>query len=52
MFHRDEPLTETVWEKLMLGLSTRKYSQAIRQFSEALRTAHQGASFDFTGGGW
>jgi putative transposase len=34
MFHRDEPLTETVWEKLMLGLSTRKYSQAIRQFSD------------------
>ncbi len=24
MFHRGEPLTETVWEKLMLGLSTRK----------------------------
>jgi putative transposase len=23
MFHRGEPLTETVWEKLMLGLSTR-----------------------------
>ena len=33
MFHRGEPLTETVWEKLMLGLSTRKYGQAIRQFS-------------------
>jgi hypothetical protein len=25
MFYRGEPLTETVWEKLMLGLSTRKY---------------------------
>jgi putative transposase len=35
MFHRGEPLTETVWEKLMLGLSTRKYSQAIREFTEA-----------------
>src|SRR5215472_12694961 len=35
MFHRDEPLTETVWEKLMLGLSTRKYGQAVREFSEA-----------------
>jgi transposase-like protein len=35
MFHRGEPLTEAVWEKLMLGLSTRKYGQAIRQFSEA-----------------
>lgn len=35
MFHRGEPLTETVWEKWMLGLSTRKYGQAIRQFTEA-----------------
>ncbi len=35
MFHRGEPLTETVWEKLMLGLSTRSYGQAIRQFTEA-----------------
>src|SRR5450631_1801002 len=35
MFHRGEPLTETVWEKLTLGLSTRKYGQAIRQFTEA-----------------
>ncbi len=33
--HRGEPLTETVWEKLMLGLSTRNYGQAIRQFTEA-----------------
>ena len=35
LFHRGEPLTETVWEKLMLGLSTRNYGQAIRQFTEA-----------------
>jgi putative transposase len=35
MFHRGEPLTETVWEKLMLGLSTRNYGPAIRQFTEA-----------------
>ena len=35
LFHRGEPLTETVWEKLMLGLSTRKYGQAVRQFTEA-----------------
>jgi len=35
MFHRGEPLTETVWDKLMLGLSTRNYGQAIRQFTEA-----------------
>src|SRR5262252_6850159 len=35
MFHRGEPLTETVWEKLMLGLSPRKYGQAVREFREA-----------------
>src|SRR6476659_9239145 len=35
MFHRGEPLTETVWEKLMLGLSTRKYGAAVREFREA-----------------
>ena len=35
MFHRGEPLTETVWEKLMLGLTTRRYGQAVRQFAEA-----------------
>jgi transposase-like protein len=35
LFHRNEPLNETVWEKLMLGLSTRRYGEAVRQFSEA-----------------
>src|SRR5215472_14954030 len=35
MFHRGEPLTEAVWEKLMLGLSTRRYGQAVREFTEA-----------------
>jgi len=35
MFHRGEPLSETVWEKLMLGLSTRRYGQAVRAFTEA-----------------
>ena len=35
MFHRGEPLTETVWEKLMLGLSTRKYCRAVREFADA-----------------
>jgi transposase-like protein len=35
MFHRGEPLTETVWEKLMQGLSTRKYGEAVREFTEA-----------------
>jgi putative transposase len=35
MFHRGQPLTETVWEKLMLGLSTRKYDRAVREFTEA-----------------
>jgi putative transposase len=35
MFHRGEALTETVWEKLMLGLSTRRYGQAVRECAEA-----------------
>lgn len=35
MFHRGEPLTETVWEKLLLGLSTRNYGKAVREFTEA-----------------
>ena len=35
LFHRGEPLTETVWEKLMLGLSTRKYGAAVREVREA-----------------
>jgi putative transposase len=35
LFHRGEPLNETVWEKLMLGLSTRHYGEAVRQFTEA-----------------
>ena len=35
LFHRGEALNETVWEKLMLGLSTRHYGEAVRQFSEA-----------------
>src|SRR6266498_2499504 len=35
MFHRGDPLTETVWEKLMLGLSKRKYGKAVREFTEA-----------------
>ena len=35
MFHRGEPLTEAVWERLMLGLSTRNYGQAVREFAEA-----------------
>src|ERR1700724_4584847 len=43
MFHRGEPLTETVWEKLMLGLSTRKYGQGVRQFTEAYGLEKRGA---------
>lgn len=35
LFHRGEPLTDTVWEKLMLGLSTRNYGRAVREFTEA-----------------
>ena len=35
MFHRGEPLTETVRDKLMPGLTTRKYGEAVREFTEA-----------------
>src|ERR1700720_2924630 len=35
MFHRGEPLTETGWEKLILGLSSRLDWQAVRHFCEA-----------------
>lgn len=48
MFHRGEPLTETVWEKLMLGLSTRNYGEAIRQFREAYGLEKSAVSEHFT----
>ena len=35
LFRRDEPLDEAVWDKLMLQLSTRNYSKAVRQFAAA-----------------
>ena len=35
MSHCGEPLTGTVWEKPMLGMSTRKYGQAVREFTAA-----------------
>ena len=35
MFRRGEPLDAAVWDKLMLGLSTRNYSQAVRSFAES-----------------
>ena len=41
MFHRGEPLTETVWEKLMLGLSTRKYGQAVRRVRRGVRLGEE-----------
>lgn len=31
-FRRSEPLDAAVWDKLMLGLSTRNYSKAVREF--------------------
>src|SRR5436190_11719137 len=49
MFHRGEPLTETVWEKLLLGLSTRKYGQAMRQFGEAYGLEKSAISEHFIG---
>ena len=35
MFHRGEPLSEAVWDKLMMGLSTRNYGKAVREFTDA-----------------
>ena len=35
LFRRNEPLGEAVWDKLMLGLSTRNYSKAVRAFAES-----------------
>ena len=35
VFRRCEPLDDAVWDKLMLGLSTRNYSQAVREFAAA-----------------
>src|SRR6202521_5933196 len=40
IFHRGEPLTGTVWAKLMLGLSTRKYGQAAR-VQRSIRTGKE-----------
>ena len=33
LFRRSEPLDAAVWDKLMLGLSTRNYSKAVREFA-------------------
>ena len=33
LFRRSEPIDAAVWDKLMLGLSTRNYSQAVREFA-------------------
>ena len=41
MFHRGEPLTETVWEKLMLGLSTRKYGAGSAGVPRSVRTGEE-----------
>ena len=35
LFRRSEPLDDAVWNKLMLGLSTRNYAQVVREFTEA-----------------
>jgi putative transposase len=35
LFQRGSLLTETVWQKIMLGLSMRNYKQVLQQFSEA-----------------
>ena len=35
LFQRSEPLDAAVWDKLMLGLSTRNYGKAVREFADA-----------------
>lgn len=35
LFRRGEPLDQAVWNKLMLGLTTRNYSKAVREFAAA-----------------
>ena len=35
LFRRGAPLDAAVWDKLMLGLSTRNYGQAVREFADA-----------------
>ncbi len=35
LFRRNAPLDKAVWEKLMLGLSTRNYGPAVKQFAQA-----------------
>jgi putative transposase len=35
LFRRGEPLDETVWSRLMAGLSTRSYGRVIREFMDA-----------------
>ena len=37
LFRRGEPLDEAVWDELMLGLSTRNYGKALREFAEGVR---------------
>ncbi|MGH8859345.1 MAG: IS256 family transposase, partial [Polaromonas sp.] len=34
-FRRNAPLEKSVWEKLMLGLSTRNYGPAVKEFADA-----------------
>ena len=35
LFRRGEPLDAAVWDKLMLGLTTRNYAPAVREFAAA-----------------
>src|SRR5512140_3259669 len=35
MFHRSSLLGETVWQKIMLGLTMRSYKEVVQQFAEA-----------------
>ena len=47
LFRRSGPLDEAVWDKLMLGLSTRNYSKAVRTLAESYGIDKSAASEHF-----
>ena len=47
LFRRSGPLDEAVWDKLMLGLSTRNYSKAVRTLDESYGIDKSAASEHF-----
>ena len=50
LFRRFEPLDDAVWDKLLVGLSTRNYSQAVREFAESYGIEKSAVSYHFMRG--